>query len=200
MAALEFQVLNWQAGDKSDSSSDSDGDSDARASYVVELFGKTLDGRSVYLQSAFEPCFFVELKAHSHSRLLLEKASDKAGDEFVSKKSGVVKRQKLYGFTNSTQFNFLKLVFSSHKAARKVAWQFENVHHLQLYESNVDPLLRFMHLTGVKPTGWVTVPAGCYHELEDTVSSCDLEWQCHYSDVHAGDTQGVAPFVLVSLI
>lgn len=201
--AVVFQALSWSGGDSHTDDADlqsSDSEDDSPNVYAVEIFGKTQEGRSVYLRSNFTPYYFVELKPGTSHYALLDKIEDRVHDDLLRSKCEVVKRTKLYGFTNNQQSSFLKLVFANEKAMRKTGWYTREQLKLQNYELNLDPMLRFMHVTGVQATGWIRVSEADLTILDDEDSTtCDVAFSCPPAAVHREDRMEVAPFVMVSL-
>lgn len=201
---LEFQVLNWSGSDSAkkdvdDSDGSDSGDSSEPNVYAVELFGKTREGQSVYLRSTFTPYYYVELKPGSSPQALLDKVEDRVHDDLLRSKCKVVKRAKLYGFTNNKQFSFLQLVFTNEKAMRQMGYYTREKLKLQNYELNLDPMLRFMHVTGVQAAGWVTVARADLEPTDDEVTTCELAFTCEIAAIQRlRDVTQVAPFVLVS--
>ena len=204
--SLIFQALSWTSGDtgtSNDDESDNEGsrkEEEQEVRYRVGMFGKTRDGRSVHLQVLYQPYFYVEIKPGKSSRVIVSRLEERLGDGLVRSRSKVSQHIRLFGFTNGEKGAFLKLVFVSHKAFRHAAWMCKNDLKVQTYESNVDPLLRFMHDAGIKAAGWVEVDDGCYDELMEETTFCDLEYGCSHSDLHVPEEEqsGVAPFVLAS--
>ena len=81
------------------------------------------------------------------------------------------------GFTgpDPKRFQFVKLTFRTfeamQKASRRVTAAYDNEtrqwlrdkrYKVSVYEANLEPKLRLMHLTGVQAAGWVRVPANSY--------------------------------------
>jgi DNA polymerase elongation subunit (family B) len=146
-----------------------------KLSLNIYLFGKTADGQSVRASiEGFEPFFYVRLPAKGrkiHSEF--EKA---LGPSLKPWLRGLVKveydsAKTLYGYTGGADFPFVKLSapsLTAFRALRKVFLDpdfskpiFELGSHgrLEVYEANLDPMLRFFHLRNIKPCGWVTVDA-----------------------------------------
>jgi DNA polymerase delta subunit 1 len=75
----------------------------------------------------------------------------------------------LWGFQNGERTRFFKLTFKTHKALRGAAWALER-DHWRVYEANIDPVLRFMHVSGCTSTGWIEVQ----HDEEELDTRCDL--------------------------
>jgi DNA polymerase delta subunit 1 len=73
----------------------------------------------------------------------------------------LVKRVDFFGFKNGEQDKFIKLVFETLSSYYNIRKQME--HHrfegkkFPLYESNLDPILRFVHDTKIQTAGWVKV-------------------------------------------
>ena len=53
----------------------------------------------------------------------------------------------------------------------------------QLYESNFDPMLRFMHIQDIKSCGWVKLPKGLYRAEKDTPTFTDYHLRINYENV-----------------
>lgn len=205
---LVFQVLSWTSGD-SDACKPEDGSDQEdpmqtdqqqeEVVYRVGMFGKTADGQSVYLQSDFEPYFFVEVPRGKSSRVILSQLQDELKEgSLVAHKCEPVQRIKLFGFTNGEQKVFLRVVCANFKAFKLAAWVCTNKLHIQTYESNVDPMLRFMHDAELSAAGWVCVEEDALDDLEDETTVCDLEYSCDFSSIHPSSQTGVAPLVVAS--
>ena len=69
---------------------------------------------------------------------------------------------------------------------------------LHIYESNVDPVLRLMHRTGIQSTGWIDTSAvECSRSYHTT---CDIELNCKdWKGLKPIETTDIAPFVVASL-
>jgi DNA polymerase delta subunit 1 len=76
---------------------------------------------------------------------------------------------------------FSMLEFDTHEEFRDEQRKYRN----NLYEANIDPLLRFMHRSGIKSTGWATFPNGLESSL---MTNCDI-------DVFVSDWKLVKPVV-----
>ena len=141
----------------------------------IYLFGKTAEGQPLRACiQGFEPFFYVKLPGDSRKiRSDFEKALSPALKPWLR---SVVKLEYengklLYGYTGGKVFPFVKLSVPSlaaFRALRKVFLEpdysrpiFElGVHgSLEVFEANLDPMLRFFHLRNIKPCGWVSVDA-----------------------------------------
>jgi len=148
-----FQAVAWDGQDQ---------DNDQ---FTIRIFGRAEDGRSVSLGTKFNPYCFVK--------------TDKDLKSFIKSTfwrglvSCEVHRGKdLWGFQNGELSRFLRVEFKTHRALRSFAYCVDNIKHSELsgckmYESNIDPVLRFMHVSGCTSTGWVD-PGLCEPDAEST--------------------------------
>jgi DNA polymerase delta subunit 1 len=151
MDSPQFQAIAWDGRDQDDQ-------------YTIRIFGRSENGKSVSLGTKFNPYFYLKTSAPQE----IVKSIFWRG--LVSCKLQHLK--DLWGFQNGELSRFLRLEFKTHKALRNCAWAVENRKHEELkdakvYESNIDPVLRFMHVTGIPSTGWID-PGICEPDEEST--------------------------------
>jgi DNA polymerase elongation subunit (family B) len=72
------------------------------------------------------------------------------------------------------QVNYWKTYKGSELRRFGVPLENDENYEFQLYESNIDPLLRFLHLQDIEPCSWVQIPAGQYIETNETTSEIDI--------------------------
>jgi len=72
----------------------------------------------------------------------------------------------------------------------------EETVEFQLYESNIDPLLRFLHLQDIEPCSWVRIPAGQYTTINDT--TCEIGVCCNWNVIHPFKSTSNMGFVICS--
>lgn len=151
MDSPQFQAIAWDGRDQDDQ-------------YTIRIFGRSENGKSVSLGTKFNPYFYLKTSAPQ------EVVKGIFWRGLVSCKLQHLK--DLWGFQNGELSRFLRLEFKTHKALRNCAWAVENRKHEELkdakvYESNIDPVLRFMHVTGISSTGWID-PGICEPDEEST--------------------------------
>ena len=155
----------------------------------IYLFGKTADGLPVRACiEGFEPFFYVRLrgpgaKAQAEFEQSLRPALKPWLRSLVKLEYETSKL--LYGYTGGKAFPFVKLSVPSLNAFRALKRVFLDPDFskpifqvggqaLEVYEANLDPMLRFFHLRDIKPCGWVSVDEEiCDGELSaqwDTIS------------------------------
>ena len=174
-----FQAIAWEGQDTDDQ-------------FTIRIFGRNADGKSVSLGTPFQPYFFIKPKKMTKDLL-----------DFVKTKcfKAEHKRAKdLWGFQNGELSDFIQVTFKSHRHLRGVAWSIENAKWPELsgakvYESNIDPVLRFMHVSGCSSTGWID-PGLCEPDLETT---CDVNlWAPNWRFIQPVARDDVAPLRIMS--
>jgi DNA polymerase elongation subunit (family B) len=198
MSSTIFQALSWDARDVEDPTGDGD-------IYTISIIGRTEDGQSVCVSTVFAPYFFIKIARRDQSKSGIYRLFNKLVGLPIS--YDIVKGKDLWGFQNNEQSLFMKLNFSTQQSMRKCASKLR-YHPLdgetfltKVYESNIDPVIRFMHRTGIQSTGWLSVPSEFSSRAVPPISRCDIDLEC--SDwrklVTLGDTRDdVAPFVVAS--
>ena len=137
---------------------------------VIHLFGMTAEGESLRCDvEGFRPYLYVKVPPSIDPVQFLDQLKRCGKDVPDSLKVERVKRKELYGFTADEQFTFFKLDVCSLKDFRMLKSLFLNDYQepcfqisktappLAVYESGLDPLLRFFHLRNILPCGWVSV-------------------------------------------
>ena len=89
---------------------------------------------------------------------------------------------------------YLRGVF---ERSKKDVTKTEAVSSLRLYEANLDPVLRFMHRTGIQSTGWIDTEDSCIRASHALV---DIDLYCaSWKKLKPYETTDAAPFVTASL-
>ena len=151
---------------------------------VIHLFGMTAEGESLR-------CDVTGFRPYLYAKVPPSITEEQFKQQLRGPKSLIVKRVKrkeLYGFTADEEFTFFKLSVSSLGDFRNLKKLLLNDYQepmfrisknsapLQIYESGLDPLLRFFHLQDLAPCGWVSVLSSSESEDETTgirVITCD---------------------------
>lgn len=191
---VSFQVISWDSGDATM-------DDDEDVSFRLTLFGRTADGKSVACHTTFEPYFFIEIPSHwqvSHvNNYLFEKVGRKYSGEILNVK--IVSRRKFMGFTNDKLFRFARIVFKTKKAWSMTYYilRKDPKMHNKIYEANIDPILRFIHIQDIESSGWVNVA----HPFDMTrrETSCDLEFRAvKWKEITPVQNDTIGPIVVAS--
>ena len=162
---LTFQCLDWYCEDFENENS--------KFEYKIFVFGVTKDSCSVTLRiNNFCPFFFIEIPSSFDQNCIY---SVKNALNYTNLKSiEYLERKRYYGFENNKIRKFLKLTFYSSKSMRSLKYKIANNtfnisgkdYSFPLYESHIDPLLRFTHMRDILPSGWVTAKKCEYSESE----------------------------------
>ena len=184
---VQFQALTWDSCDEDDE-------------HIIRIFGKTLNGKSVCVTTSFTPYFFVKIPKGTLKDAMVTCIENACPD--VIARCDVVKAKDVWGFQNGEECMFLQIFCHDLAMRRRLGYRLRKpirgLEKLHIYESNVDPVLRLMHRTGIQSTGWIdTSGAECtraYHTTADIELHCK-EWR----DLKPMETTDIAPFVVASV-
>jgi len=185
--------------------------------FVLQLFGTTDTGQSVRVDvEGFRPTLYIRLPSVKTAiaavdviRTYLE--SNKVPVPALTFRR--VHKRSLYGFTAKTLFPFVEITCPSLATWRQVKNLFLNDHGSpktrgplgtpfpkgtspDVYEANLDPMLRFFHVQGLSPCGWVQVDDGM--DRIDDLEAATWTLTASYDDIRPGPQQSSAPFLLAS--
>ena len=162
---LIFQTLDWYCEDRENESE--------KLEYSIFVFGITLEGLpiTVLLKNYF-PFFFIEIPGNSDSSFIYH-IKEMFGK--VVKSVEPLERKKYHGFENNKIRKFLKLSFYNFKSFKSLRYRIqENTFQISgkeyrfpLYESNIDPILRFTHIRDILTAGWVKIEKYTFNEEEN---------------------------------
>lgn len=171
------------------------------APYEIFMFGVTADGYSVTVKvNDFVPYFFVKVPTawkQTHvdnlkELMLTEEVTVRKanGETYVSKiikktlqdhlvSMILVKKKDVWGFTNFADFKFIKISVRSLRLYNDLKRYFseaaQEARGFKLYESNIDPMLRFVHERDIQPCGWVRIPFGFYTQINVEENVAELQ-------------------------
>lgn len=164
--------------------------------YVVRIYGRSSDGQSVCVTTPFQPYFFIKIRP-AHKFHLLKEALARFSD---LQEVQEVRAKDLWGFRNQLQERFVKLTFSTLRGMRICSSVIDksglgNFGKLKVYESNIDPILRFMHVTGIRSTGWFQFGIG----ERDYSTTCTVDMWCEdFTELTPVDRDDIAPLRIMS--
>ena len=211
MSHLHFHILDTQSKDRKAD--------DDTLEYVIHLFGTTATGQSVRVDvEGFRPTLYIRLPTVSTVAAvdLLHTYLTTQGILLSTLTLRRIYRKTLYGFTAKTLFPFLEITCPSlatwrkvkalfltdqgvPKTKRSLGSPFPKGTYPEVYEANFDPMLRFFHVQGLNPCGWVQVDDGL-DRIEDAKATT---WvlTASFDDLRPTTSPGSnpsAPFVLAS--
>jgi DNA polymerase elongation subunit (family B) len=180
---------------------------------VIHLFATSPKGQSVRVEvNGFKPFFYIAIPSATtptEESRLKSKIQDEILKKFHKNSSNisfeVVKKQKLIGYTGGKLYPFVKVSMTSLGLFYDIRKLFLNDRQepkmrmngslLEIFESNIDPMLRFFHIRDLQPCGWVCVK-GDIVDGEVGLGSI-LKLQASWDQISAGvapDGLVVAPF------
>lgn len=122
----------------------------------------------------------------------------------VQEQIEVVKREIFWKFTNHTKYDFIKLVFHS-KAAMKfyyniltspidlsITGMYKKRNKYNLFEADMEPLLRYYHDQNIKPSGWLRLEPGMYSTVKK-LARCQIAVTALHNKVIPIEKDAVAP-------
>lgn len=190
---FNMHVSEWHTADEACDSSE-----DTKAlDFVIRAFGVDDDGRSVCLSvKGFRPFFYIKTPKSFNvgsvvnyiQQLQNLKVNGKSAvnwyikDHILLGKTEMVHAKDFYGFSNGENFKFFKLYFTSNKAWKSYLYSIKNHGVHKIYETNLEPLLKFYHTQGIQPSNWITID-NVYAETPES-STCQINIECEYSEVH----------------
>ena len=220
--SVEFQIVSIFGEDihtEEENEVDSDEESEAISKYQITIFGRSKEGHSVCVKTNFTPYFFVEIpegwknqqidffKTAIKNKLIKKNSVGKwISDEDSLDNISIVTRKKFYGFTNREDFKFLILKFHNHAAFKKIMYALRKPFPIKLlnqsikfnvYEANIDPMLRFCHVQDIQTAGWVTIDNPKAVSFKETYA--DEEYFCSsYKHIKHNPNPSIAPIVQAS--
>jgi DNA polymerase elongation subunit (family B) len=230
---LLIQVVSWNAGDEKtgndgddDDGNNDDEDEDTKkrkrcaedlGAYVIRAFGVTKQGTSVAVRlHQFTPFFYVRLperatrtEAAQAARNVTRYLEGYGGGGMCGLLDVVPYRKgEFWGFTDGTQFDFLRLSFGSEGGMRRMASRLQgrpehrvqgmgNI-ELKVYESNIDPLLRFFHVRDLRPAGWLRIPGTRIERNMRPETTCQVDLSSRWTNATADACEDLAPIVMAS--
>jgi DNA polymerase elongation subunit (family B) len=158
--------------------------------FVIRFFGRTNTGLSLTVTvNNFLPYFFIKIprswsSTQAKKLVIGMKSMSKDHGRYIYDDQPIAMEFKeFYGFKGDLKYNFLKIRFQCsdsmkfyHNRSRDGILELRidgRNEKFQLYESNFDPMLRFMHIQDIKSCGWVKLPKGLYRAERDTIAFTD---------------------------
>jgi len=182
-------IIDWM--------SENVGDDDEKK-YVIRFFGRTNTGLSLTVTvNNFFPYFFIKIPTSwtmTNVKKLINamKSMSKDHGQYIYDYQAT-EWKEFYGFKAEQKATFLMVRFQSsdsmkfyHNRSKDGMLDIRVDGHqqkFQLYESNFDPMLRYMHIRDIKSCGWIKLPKGLYRAEKDTRALTDYHLRINYENV-----------------
>ena len=115
-------------------------------------------------------------------------------------------------FTNLKSFNKIRKFLSKEVfhpyAKRKVSNKYISIDYkklnhtsinINLYESDMPPLLRFFHKKNINPSGWISIPKNKLHNItNENVFNCELLYEVNYDSIESSDKLNIGKLKILS--
>jgi len=121
----------------------------------------------------------------------------------------LVEKKIFWTFMNEQKFKFLKVSHKSKQGHKFMERAFKSAVKLQisnkntvpikynLFESDLEPVLRFLHDTKVKPSSWITIPGGKF-KTETKQSKTQINISCDWTDIFPLEKTEIPPLLIAS--
>lgn len=168
-----------------------------KRAFLIHLFGATETGQPVRCDvSGFRPTMYIRLPEERTSQAAdaIKQYINAQGVPMGELTITRVTKKIFYGFTANTFYPFLQIDVPSLAIFRTLKNLFldENLNPhtkrpldgcmrgkvVEVFEANIDPMLRFLHTQNIQPCGWVAIKGGlssCVEEDGTLVVECDYE-------------------------
>ena len=120
----------------------------------------------------------------------------------------MVYKHKFRGFTNNEEFKFLRLAFNNKITLNQYVKVLQKKLYIpalnkkkkkyELYESNIEPFIRFIHIQDIKPSGWIKLQAKKYKKAEEKLTNCQYEVEIHWKNIYGYEKNDILPILVAS--
>jgi len=217
-----FRLLDVNTYDYKDDDENSSENSDdsGKNPFHIQLFGLNEKGETAsIIITDYQPFFYVKVGDNWTSLIArklfdsIKKRIGKLADSIISVK--LVDHNKLYGFSGGKQFRFACFTFANIATFNRVKnlwYQYDPNSNqrkskpfifdgitLELYESNIPPLLRFFHIQSISPSGWIFVQTTRCQIPPIKTTTCIYEYICSLKNIKsAPEKETPVPYKICS--
>jgi DNA polymerase elongation subunit (family B) len=127
----------------------------------------------------------------------------------VQSECEIIEREIFWKFMNRAKFRFYKLVFTSKNAMNfyfrtllrpidlDITGKYKQPIKYNLFEADLEPLLRFYHDRDIKPAGWLECASGKYTQVT-ALSKCQINITCQWDRIIPIELDVIAPIRIAS--
>ncbi len=224
---IEFQIYDWQEDHEIDEEEEEEDSEDSKnqeslGSYIIHTFGRTIEGKSVYMRIInYTPHFYIQLPlnwSETDAKSNIKKMYSYLTGDFNRKvwkkfrccltNMDIVEKMSAEGFTNGKKYLFARLIFNNNIAMKKYKFMFEESDvfipgitsrpvRFKTFEANLPPMLRCFHIKKISGCAWVKVDK--YKLIEHGKDSyCDIELRVDWRDITPIEKDTNAPLRILS--
>ena len=112
----------------------------------------------------------------------------------------IVKKKKIKQNTEdeSKKQELKKEILYLDKKILKIPFLIQNGEHFEVFESNIDPMLRFIHEKNIKPSGWIEIHKNKYDVYEDNITNCQIYIKTDYNNIKEIEKDNVNKLIIAS--
>ena len=190
--------------------------------YIIHVFGRTEDDKSVYCKvKDFTPFFYVKLPESwdKGTQTKLDRFHDwltSSENKKVWKKfrNGLIrvelkKAKEAVGFSDDKIYNYARLVFDNTFAMKKYRYMLEQNKifiggltnketKFEIYEANLPAMLRWSHIKKISGCSWVSTDKYKTVVEEEKESYCQIEISVNWKDLNPIKKDFNAPLRIAS--
>ena len=224
---LQLQITDWYIPENDRTRPKPDNVEDAET-YTICIYGSTKKGATVSARiTGFEPYFYIkpptEWEKYSDKKFLNEVQIFKTkliedkypcvfkGSKYNRKitKQGfeehlvdvsMIKKKDFWGFTNNQDFRFIKITVKSLFMFNNYKYYIDSLKKdgFKMYESNIDPFLRYIHEMNIKPCGWISIVDYLEEDDDKYETRCDYNIVAEHKNISSIDDNSFAPLIIAS--
>ena len=170
----------------------------ANQQFCIQMFGINETGETASITiTDYNPFFYLKVgdnwkETDTQELLQFFKQKDslrKFGEAILSIQ--LIDRKKLYGFSGGKTHKFVCIEFKNTRtmnAVKNMFFTYDSENNrkikavvfkktpLELYESNIPPLLRYFHIQEISPSGWVFIQTNKATTVKNKTTTCKYEY------------------------
>jgi DNA polymerase elongation subunit (family B) len=223
---IDFNVFDQKYVEDDENNKDKYKKKQDTMQFIIQMFGVNEKGETccIFIDD-YKPFFFIKVGYdwdESEVPLLLKFIREKLDERYRPSilEARLVEYNKLYGFSAGKKDKFVKLTFKNSTTMNKVKslWYeyvtsptnsktmdrkpkrvMYNGIKLELYESNIPPLLRYFHIYNISPSGWVSIQTTKCEKPDVKITTCNFEYLCKLAHIKPlPDKEDIVPYKICS--
>jgi DNA polymerase elongation subunit (family B) len=107
------------------------------------------------------------------------------------------KKMSSINYDKERKKKIFKEIIELNKKVIKIPLLIKDGNDFEIFESNIDPMLRFIHGNDIKPCGWVQIKSDKY-EVLDNISHCQTYISSNYKDIQSIDKNDINKLIIAS--
>ena len=198
------------------------------STFAIQMFGINEQGQKAsILVEEYQPFFYLKVGdkwTKSIKDQFVTHLKTKLGKYYENSivECKLIERKKLYEFDAGKLHRFIQIKLANVPAYNRVKnfWYKDSINsegekerglipngfwfkdcHVELYEANIPPLLRFFHLREISPSGWIALPCKKTFEIKGSnkTTTCDFEFSINYKNiVPLNEKESRVPYKIMS--